>query len=246
MHRFFVSPSCISGGRVTLTPDAARQLSRVLRASPGDTIIALDDSGYEHRVTLDVVSPKQAAGVISDIYAGDGEPQLRITLYQGLMKADRFEYVLQKGTELGISRFVPVVYERTVARSAITAARAERWRRIIREAAEQAGRCRLPVLESAVNFSEACAGAAKPTIIGWEFERNIGIKDALLRQKADIEGARSLGIIIGSEGGLTEGEVAEALSRGVTPVGLGRRILRAETAGIIAAAAALYEMGELG
>ena len=246
MHRFFVPSSNIDGGRVTLTDDAARQLARVLRASPGDSIIALDNSGYEYRVTLDVVSPKQAAGVISDIYAGDGEPQLHITLYQGLMKADRFEYVLQKGTELGISRFVPIVCERTVARGAITAARAERWRRIIREAAEQSGRCRLPMLDSAVSFGEACPSVVKPALIGWECERDSGIKDALLRQKASIQDAQSIGVVIGSEGGLTDAEVAQALSRGITPVSLGRRILRAETAGIIAAAVVLYEMGELG
>lgn len=246
MHRFFVPPSNIGGGRVTLTADAARQLTRVLRASHGDTIIALDGSGYEYRVTLDVVSPKQASGVIRDIYTTNGEAQLRITLYQGLMKADRFEYVLQKGTELGISRFVPIVCERTVARSAITVARAGRWRRIIREAAEQSGRCRLPALDSAVSFGKACDSIVKPAIIGWECERNSGIKDVLLCQKANIEDAQSIGIVIGSEGGLTEAEVAQALSRGITPVSLGRRILRAETAGIIAAAAALYEMGELG
>ena len=78
------------------------------------------------------------------------------------MKADRFEYVLQKGTELGISRFVPIISERTVARSVITAARLERWRRIIREAAEQAGRSRLPSLDDAIGFERRAAASPSP------------------------------------------------------------------------------------
>ena len=246
MHRFFVPPTQIKDGRVVLTADASRQLSRVLRARPGDSIIALDDSGYEYAVTLDRVSPRHTTGVVTDRYIGEAEPSISITLYQGLMKADRFEYVLQKGTELGISRFVPIISERTVARSVISAARLERWRRIIREAAEQAGRSRLPSLDDVVGFEEACGGIAKPAIIGWECERDTGIRDTLLNQKADIESAHSMAIVIGPEGGLTDDEVAHAIGCGIAPVSMGRRIFRAETAGIIAAAAVLYEMDELG
>lgn len=245
VHRFFVPPSHIESGRVTLTADASRQLARVLRARPGDRIVALDDSGYEYAVTLNAVSYQRAAGVITDRYVGNGETQLSITLYQGLMKADRFEYVLQKGTELGISRFVPIISERTVARKVITPNRLKRWSKIMREAAEQAGRCRLPALEDAIDFEEACDTVSKPAIIGWELERDTDIKSTLLRQKADIERAQSISVVIGSEGGLTDAEVAYALGRGIVPISMGRRILRAETAGIIAAAAALYEMGEM-
>ena len=246
MHRFFVPPSNIEDGRVTLTVDASRQLARVLRARPGHCIIVLDNSGYEYAVTLDSVSARRSTGVITDRYIGEGEAQLSITLYQGLMKADRFEYVLQKGTELGISRFVPIISERTVARNVISPNRLTRWGKIIREAAEQAGRCRLPAIEETLRYTEACDSISKPGIICWESEPDTGIRDTLLRLKADIRDARSISIMIGSEGGLDDGEVEYALSRGITPVSLGRRILRAETAGIIAAAAVLYEMGEMG
>ena len=246
MHRFFVPPTHIEAGRVTLTADASRQLSRVLRARAGDRIIVLDNSGYEYTVTLDSVTAQRSTGVITDRYLGEGETHLSITLYQGLMKADRFEYVLQKGTELGISRFVPIISERTVARNVVSPNRLTRWGKIIREAAEQAGRCRLPVLQETLSYTEACDAISKPAIIGWESERDTGIRDTLRRLKAGVKDARSISIMIGSEGGLDEGEVEYALSRGITPVSLGRRILRAETAGIIAAAAVLYEMGEMG
>ena len=250
MHRFFVPPSNISGGRVTLTTDAARQLARVLRARAGDRIVALDNSGSEYVVRLDTVSVRHASGAVSERYDGDGEPALQITLYQCLMKADRFEYVLQKGTELGISRFVPIISERTVARNVvspnISPNRLKRWNRIIREAAEQAGRSRLPVLDDALSFEVACDSITTPAIIGWECERDTGIRDTLMRRKSEIEKSKAIAIVIGPEGGLTDAEVAHALSRDVSSVSLGRRILRAETAGIIAAAAVLYEMGELG
>ena len=245
VHRFFIPPSNIEGERVTLTEDASRQLARVLRARPGDSIIVLDDSGYEYAVTLDNVGPRAASGIIQDRYCGEGETRLAITLYQGLMKADRFEYVLQKGTELGISRFVPIISERTIARNVISSNRLERWHRIMREAAEQSGRCRLPALGDTVSFREACESITETAIINWEDERDTGIKDVLLRHKADIEDAQSISIVIGSEGGLTEGEVGYALGCGLAPVSLGRRVLRAETAGIVAATAILYEMGEL-
>ena len=246
MHRFFVPPTLIEAGRVTLKADASRQLARVLRARAGDCIIALDDSGYEYTVTLDSVTAQRSTGVITDRYIGEGEPPISITLYQGLMKADRFEYVLQKGTELGISCFVPIISKRTVARNVVSPDRLTRWGKIIREAAEQAGRCRLPVLEETLSFSKACDRISKPAIIGWESERDTGIRATLLRLKAEIEDTQAISMVIGSEGGLEESEVEYALSRGITPVSLGRRILRAETAGIIAAAAVLYEMGEMG
>jgi 16S rRNA (uracil1498-N3)-methyltransferase len=246
MHRFFVPPSNIDGGRVTLTPDAARQLARVLRARPGDRITVLDDSGYEYAVSLDSVTARHSTGVVTDRCIGEGEAGLSVTLYQGLMKADRFEYALQKGTEIGISRFVPIISERTVARNVVSASRLTRWGKIMREAAEQAGRCKLPVLKDTLSFTAACDTISKPAIIGWESERDTGIKDTLALIKAEIEDTQSISIMIGSEGGFDDREVAYALRRGVTPISLGRRILRAETAGIIAAAVALYEMGEMG
>ena len=83
MHRFFVPPTQIKDGRVVLTADASRQLSRVLRARAGDSIIALDDSGYEYAVMLDMVSPRHTTGVVTDRYIGEAEPSISITLYQG-------------------------------------------------------------------------------------------------------------------------------------------------------------------
>ncbi len=246
MHRFFVPPHCIDGDRATLPQDAAHQIARVLRLQNGDTIAVMDDSGAEYTVRLDILTPHQAAGAITHRAHGKGEPAVRITLYQGMLKADRFEYVLQKGTELGISRFVPVICERTVARGAPSATRIRRWQRIICEAAEQAGRTRLPILADPVPFAAVCERIVQPALLAWESERTTGIRTALQHIAPQAAAAARIGIVIGPEGGITDAEASRAASAGIPSVSLGSRILRAETAGIIAAAAVLYELGELG
>lgn len=260
MQRFFIPASHIGEGRATLTEEAARQLTRVLRARVGDCVVALDGSGDEYVVRLDTLSAQHASGAICERRRGLGEPATHITLYQGLLKADKLEYALQKGTELGVSRFVPLAFERSVSRNMPSANRMRRWRRIIREAAEQSGRSRLPTLADATAFGDALADIEQPALLAWECERATGLRDALLRLKAssntdnaannadDYSGGavRRIGIIVGSEGGVTAAEAAQARERGIATVTLGRRVLRAETAGVIAAAAVLYEFGDLG
>ncbi|MDP6402013.1 MAG: RsmE family RNA methyltransferase [SAR202 cluster bacterium] len=249
MHRFFVAAECIEASAVTLSGDAARQIARVLRARPGDRITVLDDSGWEYAVTLEAVGPSRVEGVITDRALSRGEPRVEVVLYQALLKMDRFEFVLQKGTELGVSRFVPVFSERSVPRPRIgkgEVARQARWRKIIAEAAEQSRRGRLPVLDEPVAFGEACDQVEGMAVIPWEEESRTGLKAALLGWAAEKDRHSSVSVVVGPEGGLTEQEVGYARERGILPVTLGDRILRAETAGIVAVAAVLYELGELG
>ena len=159
MHRFFISPDSISGDAVTLSGPGARQLDRVLRSRPGDQIVVLDNSGWEYVVTLEKVSPDEVLGAMVDRQASRGEPRTRLTLYQGVLKADRFEFVLQKGTELGVSTFVPMICAWSVPRmreKSLAANRYARWHRIITEAAEQSHRGRIPMLEQTVDFFSAC------------------------------------------------------------------------------------------
>ena len=246
MHRFFVPPECIDGDEAVVTGAVARQLAAVLRAAPGDRVALLDDTGAEYFVTLSRVGPKEVAGVVTG-RAFDAAPQPPVTLYQALLKADRFEQALQKCTELGVARFVPVVTERCVPRidARWAASRYPRWRRIVTEAAEQSGRRRVPALEAAVGLREACDAAEGVRIVPWEEERATGIRAALRAAGPDAL-RRGVSLFVGPEGGLTEAEAAYAASRGVAPVSLGPRVLRSETAAMAAVAAAQYEMGELG
>ena len=250
MHPFFVPPDCIDGEHVTLAGDVAHQLARVLRTRPGDSIVVLDDSGCEYLVVLKSVTPRQVRGRIAEQLPSKGEPDVRITLFQALIKADKFEFVLQKGTELRISVFVPVLCARSVPEAkggGWTTRRRQRWRRIICEAAEQSHRGKLPTLEEPVGFSDACDAADGMALIPWEGESRTGLKDALERRGAEWRGdLGKICVFTGPEGGFTKQEIERASASEIVPVSLGRRILRAETAAVAAVAAIMYEFGELG
>jgi 16S rRNA (uracil1498-N3)-methyltransferase len=242
MHRFFVSPESISGSRVSLEGGTASQITRVLRGRPGDNVTVLDGSGLEYRVVLRSVSTEQVIGDVIESGICEGEPGIEIILYQAIIKGDKFEYVLQKGTELGVSAFVPVVCERSIPNARRWGkGRYERWRTIAKEAAEQSGRGRVPRIEPVVRFGEACEQHVGAGVIPWEMEKSYSLRQAL----GQIKGRR-IGIFVGPEGGLTSDEVGLATANGIRPVTLGRRILRAETAPIAVVAAVMYELGELG
>ena len=144
MNRFFLTDTPIQlGTLVDLTP-IAHQLRSVLRLGVGDQVVLLDNRGGAFLAEIRALDRKSAQGFVLDAVAAPGEPSVAVTLYQCSLKADKFEWVLQKGTELGVTRFVPVVSRRSVVRPvAALAKKAERWQAIIREAAEQCGRGRL-------------------------------------------------------------------------------------------------------
>ena len=143
-HRFFVSPDSIRNGFVYFKSDQAHQLRDVLRMPRGTEITVLDDTGTEYRVVVQNVTREGVDGAVLEKRAAAGEPHTRIILYQSLLKADKSEWVLQKGTEVGISAFVPVVSERSV--TDVGKNKFARWGHIVTEAAEQAGRGKIPTL----------------------------------------------------------------------------------------------------
>jgi 16S rRNA (uracil1498-N3)-methyltransferase len=209
---------------------------------PGDLIVVLNNSGRAWRVKLTEVGKTAALGKIVGQEQVQSEPELHLTLYQGTLKAQKFEWVLQKGTELGVSRFVPLICHRSVVRENTALAKKEdRWQRIIREAAEQAGRGKLPHLAPAIPFDQAVRHtcAAPLRLMLWEEAAGPGLKTALRGVTAN-----RVALFIGPEGGFTPEEAAAAQQAGFHVVKLGPRILRAETAGLAAAAAIMYELGE--
>ncbi len=243
MHRFFIPPEWIDGSCVTLRGEVAHRISRVLRLSPGDEIMALDDSGCGYRVKLSSFEKDRIQGHVEAVEHGTGEPATKITLYQGLLKGSKFQWVLQKGTEVGISAFAPVVCARSVASSEDrwTMEKSRRWQKIIDEAAEQSGRSVLPRLADPVTFADACREATGASIIPWEEEPSRGIGTALGDSTPS-----QINLFIGPEGGFERGEIMTAQGCGIIPVTLGKRILRAETAGLVSATAIFYHLGEMG
>ncbi len=243
MHRFFIPSEWIRQSRVSLTDEPAHQIIHVLRLKPKDHIILLDNSGWEYEVEIDQMSPGLIQGRVIGQGLGATEPRVKVTLYQALLKAEKFEFILQKGVELGVSAFVPFVSERCVVRKP-GENKLARWRKIIQEAAEQSGRALLPALHPVATFREASDSAHGASILLWEEERSLSLSRIL--KGPPFQASPTFNVFIGPEGGFPPAEVAYAESRGIVPVSLGHRILRAETAGLAVVVALLYERGEFG
>lgn len=245
-YRFFVDEHAIRGREVRIEDRALiHQLTAVLRIVPGMTITLLDNSGQEYLTRVDKLDRTSLDGTIEQQTMAGGEPTLSIGLYLALLKGDHFEWVLQKGTELGISAFTPVLSARTNA-----AAKPERWERILREAAEQCRRGRIPQLHPPLAFEDACrqASSQSPALLLWEGQggtplRTLARTSSLIDLQAH---PPHISLISGPEGGWTDDEVQTAMVYNVHLVTLGPRTLRAETAPITAAVALFYECGDLG
>src|SRR5215212_11904773 len=172
-YRFFVDSGAIHGRDVLLEDaELAHQIGTVLRLRPGEIITLLDNSGWQHVVALHTVERGRVAGTVERKELADSEPRTKITLYIALMRPERFEWVLQKGTELGVSSFVPLICERSTIADAdeLSAHKLERWNRILREAAEQSRRGKLPRLAPALFLPAACDQAAQrgTALLLWE------------------------------------------------------------------------------
>ena len=243
MHRFFIPADRISENKVVITGKPVHQIRNVLRLGASDRITVLDNSGWQYEIEIQKVDSTRVEGSVVARSPAGAEPRTKITLYQALLKGSNFEFVLQKCTEIGVASFVPLICERCVA-SAPDSKRLSRWRNIITEAAEQSRRGRLPVLQSPTSFTDACKSASRISLLTWEGEKLRSIGD-VLRSHQKIRNDSVISIFVGPEGGFSTHEVEFARSCGIVPVSLGHRILRAETAGLVAVTITLYEFGDL-
>ena len=245
-RRFAIAPDQRQGDQVTFDREESRHLARVLRMTPGDTVVAVDGSGRDYTVRLDTVAA-EVTGTIVGVATRDSESPFAITLVQGLPKGDKLETVIRAATELGVARIAPVSTARAVVRldPARVAARMTRWERVAREAAKQCGRSRLPVIEAPRPLADWLgepAAADTLRVCLWEDERAplAGVLTALTTTPARAIAA------VGPEGGLTREEAELARRAGWHVVGFGPRLLRTETAGPAIVAALQFRFGDLG
>jgi len=246
MHRFFVEQANLRAGSEVDLASLAHQLYVVLRLREGAEIVLLDGSGAAFLARIVTLSSRAGRGLLLTECASTGEPTLHLTLYQCSLKADKFEWVLQKGTELGVSRFVPVISRRSVVRPAATLLKKyERWTRIVREAAEQCGRTQLPQLGEPLELDELPQEEKRLRLLPWESAAKQGAPG--IRAALTAAGKVShVSLLIGPEGGLDEDEAADASSANWLIVSLGPRILRAETAALAASTLVMGHFDELG
>ena len=172
-YRFFVDAGALHGRQVVIEDaELVHQLGTVLRLRAGEQVLLLDNSGWQYIVALDSIERDRISGTVERKQLAGGEPRTKLTLYVALLRAERFEWVLQKGTELGVSAFVPLICERSTVADAdeLGERKLERWHRIVREAAEQSRRGKLPRLAPPLFFPAACDQAVRrgQALLLWE------------------------------------------------------------------------------
>lgn len=240
MPKFFFHKNDISRGQVQLFGEDEKHIKTVLRAREGEELTLCDGEGMDYQCRI--VSLER--GVLLDILSKEvceTEPKTKITLYQGLPKADKMELIIQKCVELGVDRIVAVSTERAIVKlDKKESKKLERWQKIAEAAAKQSGRGKIPEIgQQVLKFKEAVAEAKAldGAIIPYEKEQETGIRQFVQGFQGE-----SIGVFIGPEGGFAEEEIALAQENGITPITLGKRILRTETAGMTTAAILLYEL----
>ncbi len=243
MHRFFVEPGQIQSGVVHFDEEISRQISKVLRLSSGCKVIVLDNTGLEHFAEIDQIDSRGCTAVVRENRPSPNEPGIHLELQLCLTQREKFEWMLQKCTEIGAGSFTPVISSRTlIQQPEEVRGKYPRWDKILREAAEQSGRGRIPVLNPPLHLTDLVerTNLVGLHLVAWEGEQDKSLKETL-RNFA----GKEISVLIGPEGGFATEEVNQLIERGYIPVSLGRRILRMETAAVAAAALILYELDEV-
>lgn len=242
MQMFFVKPSQIAHGRVTITGPDVNHIRNVLRMKPGETVRISDEKEFCGQCRIETLFCDRIELTV-ETEGRSTELPAELILYQGLPKGDKMEWIIQKNTELGIGRIVPVAMKRSVVKldAKKAAAKTARWQTIAESAGKQSGRTKLPQVSPVKSFPEALAEAAGLDLLLLPYESAEGMEDTrrLLSQAAP--GMR-IGILIGPEGGFEPSEIEEAVSAGWRVISLGPRILRTETAGMAVAAALMLQL----
>ncbi len=245
MQRFFIPDTCFTEDNVNLPESVQNQVKRVLRLNAGDRIIVLNESAVEFEIQLVVDADGNYRGKILLRKANHAEPEVKLSLYVSLTQREKFEWILQKGTEAGVSAFCPFISRRSlVQKTAGFEKKSKRWESILREAAEQCGRGRVPALLSPLSLEKAFAHANEEhtfSLTAWVQEDQISLQEAL----KGYSGKGSLGLFIGPEGGFDPDEITMMRQAGLRTFSLGPRVLRMETAAIVAPALVLYQLGQM-
>ncbi|MFD3301147.1 16S rRNA (uracil(1498)-N(3))-methyltransferase [Aquipseudomonas alcaligenes] len=236
LSRFFIDAP-LSLGQHELPEAQAHYIGRVLRRVAGDAVQLFDGSGQEYLGELIEVGKKAVRVELREQLAGQAESPLRIHLGQGLSRGERMDWAIQKATELGVGEITPIVSERCEVRLKDERAdkRLAHWRQVAISACEQCGRSVLPLIHSPVTLAE------------WQAHVQAELKLVLHPVAAPLESharPHSLAFLIGPEGGLSEAEVEQAKAAGFHAARLGPRVLRTETAPVVALAVAQQLWGD--
>ncbi len=248
MPRFFVPGAGIDKTNVHITGDDAWHIARSLRMAVGEHITVCDTQGVEHDCTLQKITDDLVTASIDASRQSAGEMPCLVVLYQALPKGDKMDLIVQKAVEMGVHKIVPFLSERCVSRpdGAALEKKCVRWQRIALEAAKQCGRGCVPKIGTPLSYTQMLQDAGKASIgcFCYEGDGTVSLKVLLSGKRASLASRRApmdISLVIGSEGGFSEREAAAADAAGLALCGLGRRILRCESASGFALACISYE-----
>ncbi|MCU7941043.1 MAG: 16S rRNA (uracil(1498)-N(3))-methyltransferase [Candidatus Thiodiazotropha sp. (ex Cardiolucina cf. quadrata)] len=232
IHRFFTSHPLQNGLQITLEEEPSHHINQVLRLRAGDNVALFNTDGEEYGATLTQVSKQKVTATIGEPIRHEAKSNLAIHLILGISRGERMDFAIQKATELGVNRITPVFTDRCVVKLNETKStrRLAHWRRIVINACEQSGRCRIPVVDKPVEYGNALGSIEGATTILLDHRSRFTL------HQIDAPHT-SLSILIGPEGGLTSNERQLAIQKGFVGVRLGPRVMRTETAPLAAIAA---------
>ncbi len=246
MPKFFVTQDKIREKQIIIDTEDVAHISRVLRLGIGDHVTVCDSQGTDYEAEIAEMEQKQIVCSITEKRASESEPNIKVTLFQGLPKASKMEYIIQKTTELGISEIVPVKLSRCVVKidnKKDERKKLDRWQKISEAAAKQSGRGIVPQISEIMTLDEVIKRSKEFDLffVPYECEEQKTLKEVLL-SRPDI---KTVGFIIGPEGGFDPAETEKLRENGIDTVTLGKRILRTETAGEAVLAMTMYEIGDI-
>ena len=252
IHRFFIKQIDPASKEIKFPEDIAHQIQHVLRLNKGDCVIVMGGEGKAYQIELTRVDSGVTIGKIIEVGEVKSGLKVHLHLFFPLSKREKVEWILQKGTEVGVYAFHPFISQRSLVQSSeMSEKRKTRWESIIREAAEQSGRSRLPTLHKPESWSSAikiAADSSNKVIAGWVGEGNQILKEVLVSTRhlvKRLKSVPSLGLFVGPEGGFSKSEIEALKQAGAETVSLGLHVFRMETAAVVFPALVMYELSDL-
>ena len=250
MHKFFTPKELINGDVAKIIGDDVKHIYKVLRISEGEKVTLNNCEGIEYLGKVISVSKQEVLIEILEKLEDNNESDIKIYLFQGLPKSQKMDLIVQKGTELGITEFIPTITHRVDVKLKGEFKKLDRLNRIALEAAKQSKRSIIPKVSEPIEFNAVLERInSLDLLIGpYENANNFGIKTLIneLRKDNTTNTIKNVGIFVGPEGGIEEEEIERLKDKGARIVTLGKRILRTETAGFVATSLIQYELSDLG
>lgn len=251
MHKFFTESNNIDGVQGRIFGDDVKHIYKVLRLSEGTKVVLNNCEGVEYLAKINSINKSEVVLDIIEKLNVNNESRVNIHLYQGMPKAQKMDLIVQKGTELGVYDFTPIVTSRVDIKLKGEFKKIDRLNRIALEASKQSKRSIIPKVNEPINFEIALDKLKDLDLIlvPYENAENFGVKTLMSKFKkenVDLSTIKDIGIVIGPEGGFEEEEIEQLNNHGAYIITLGNRILRTETAGFTATTLVQYELSDLG